>query len=72
MLRPHRKFNRVDATRTNMTKLTDLLKSALEKKKGQHHLENTDGVDAKKDNKKRTAPPVPAGKPMKKASGRGR
>ncbi len=55
-----------------MSKLTDLLKSALEKKKGQHHLENADGIDAKNDSKKKTAPPVPAGKPMKKASGRGR
>lgn len=55
-----------------MSKLTDTLKAALEKKKGQHHLENTDGVDAKKDAKKKTAPPAPAGRPMKKAAGRGR
>lgn len=55
-----------------MSKLTDTLKAALAKKKGQHHLENTDGVDGKKDTKGRTPPPAPAGRPMKKAAGRGR
>lgn len=54
-----------------MSKLTDTLKAALAKKKGQHHVENTDGVAVEKKAKK-TAPPVSAGKPMKKASGRGR
>lgn len=55
-----------------MTKLTDLLKSALEKKKGQHHLENTDGVDTSNSKKSKTPPPAPGGRPMKKAAGRGR
>jgi hypothetical protein len=54
-----------------MSKLTDTLKAALAKKKGQHHLENTDGVSVEKKAKK-TSPPVGAGKPMKKAAGRGR
>jgi hypothetical protein len=55
-----------------MSKLTDTLKAALAKKKGQHHVENSDGVAV--DNKaKKTAPPVgAAGRPMKKAAGRGR
>lgn len=54
-----------------MSKLTDTLKAALAKKQGRHHLENEDGVAVEKKSKK-TAPPVPAGKPMKKAAGRGR
>jgi hypothetical protein len=54
-----------------MSKLTDTLKAALAKKKGQHHVENNDSatVDTKA---KKTAPPVGAGRPMKKAAGRGR
>ena len=54
-----------------MSKLTDTLKAALAKKKGQHHMENEDGVAVEKKAKKST-PPVGAGKPMKKAAGRGR
>jgi len=54
-----------------MSKLTDTLKAALAKKKGQHHVENADGVAVEKKAKK-TAPPVGAVKPMKKAAGRGR
>jgi hypothetical protein len=54
-----------------MSKLTDTLKAALAKKKGQHHMENDDGVAVEKKAKK-TAPPVGAGKPMRKAAGRGR
>jgi hypothetical protein len=54
-----------------MSKLTDTLKAALAKKQGKHHLENEDGATVEKKAKK-TAPPVPAGKPMKKAAGRGR
>ena len=55
-----------------MSKLTDTLKAALAKKKGQHHVENADGVAVEKKAKK-TSPPVgAAGKPMKKAAGRGR
>lgn len=72
MLKPQHKFNLVDVTKTNMSKLTDVLKSALEKKKGQHHLENTEGVDAGKSKKSKTPPPTPGGRPMKKAAGRGR
>jgi hypothetical protein len=55
-----------------MSRLTDTLKAALAKKKGQHHVENTDGatVDTKA---KKTAPALgAAGRPMKKAAGRGR
>jgi hypothetical protein len=54
-----------------MSKLTDTLKAALAKKKGQHHMENEDGVAVEKKAKK-TAPAGGAGKPMKKAAGRGR
>jgi hypothetical protein len=43
----------------------------LAKKKGQHHVEKADGATVEKKSKK-TAPPVGAGKPMKKAAGRGR
>jgi hypothetical protein len=55
-----------------MSKLTDTLKAALTKKQGKHHVENTDGTTV--DNKaKKTPPPVgAAGKPMRKAAGRGR
>ena len=55
-----------------MSKLTDTLKAALAKKKGQHHLENEDGLNDDKSAKKKTAPPATAGKPVKKVSGRGR
>jgi hypothetical protein len=54
-----------------MSKLTDTLKAALAKKQGRHHIENDNGVATEKKAKK-TAPPVGAGKPMKKAAGRGR
>jgi len=54
-----------------MSKLTDTLKAALAKKQGKHHLENEDGVTVEKKAKK-TTPPAPAGKPMKKVTGRGR
>ncbi len=55
-----------------MSKLTDTLKAALAKKKGQHHVENTDGATVEKKAKK-TPPPVGGtGKPMRKAAGRGR
>ena len=55
-----------------MSKLTDTLKAALAKKQGKHHVENADGATV--DNKpKKTPPPVGgAGKPMRKAAGRGR
>jgi hypothetical protein len=55
-----------------MSKLTDTLKAALAKKKGQHHVENADGIAVEKKAKK-TPPPVgAAGKPIRKAAGRGR
>lgn len=54
-----------------MSKLTDTLKAALAKKQGRHHLENEDGVTVEKKSK-RTAPPVGAGRLMKKVTGRGR
>lgn len=55
-----------------MSKFTDTLKQALAKKKGQHHLENDDApaVDGKKSKTKSV--PVITGRPIKKASGRGR
>jgi hypothetical protein len=55
-----------------MSKLTDTLKAALAKKQGRQHIENDDGATV--DNKsKKTAPPTgSAGRPMKKAAGRGR
>jgi hypothetical protein len=46
------------------------LKAALEKKHAAQHPEAKDNKDATV--KKKTAPPVGAGKPMKKAAGRGR
>ena len=55
-----------------MSKLTDTLKAALAKKQGKHHMENEDGAAVEKKAKK-TPPPVgAAGKPMRKAAGRGR
>ena len=54
-----------------MSKLTYTLKAALAKKQGKHHLENEEGASVEKKAKK-TAPPVGASKPMKKAAGRGR
>lgn len=54
-----------------MSKLTDTLKAALAKKQGKHHLENEEGTTVEKKTKK-TAPSAGAGRPMKKAAGRGR
>jgi hypothetical protein len=54
-----------------MSKLTDTLKAALAKKQGKHHVENADGVAVEK-KAKNSAPTGGAGKPMKKAAGRGR
>jgi hypothetical protein len=54
-----------------MSKLTDTLNAALAKKHAAAHPDvKADGKDEKA--KKKTAPPVGAGKPMKKAAGRGR
>lgn len=54
-----------------MTKFTDTLKSALAKKKGQPHV---DGADAPTSDKKSKTKPIPVitGRPVKKATGRGR
>ena len=71
MQRPRLKYNQDHVAKTNMSKLTDTLRAALAKKEGKHHLENEEGVTVEKKAKK-TAPPIGAGKPMKKASGRGR
>ena len=53
-----------------MSKMSDLLKKALDKKKGVRHMEN-DGVAETKVKKIKTAPPV-GKKPPTKSAGRGR
>ena len=55
-----------------MSKLTDTLKAALAKKQGKHHIENEDGATVDNKAKKTTPPMGAAGRPMKKAAGRGR
>lgn len=54
-----------------MSKLTDTLKAALAKKQGRQHIENDDGV-AVNNKTRKTSAPAGAGRPMKKAAGRGR
>ena len=53
-----------------MSKLTDTLKQALEKKKGIHHIE-PDGSPAVESKAKRTGS-GPARKPVTRQAGRGR
>ena len=54
-----------------MTKFTDTLKAALEKKHAAAHPDTkTDGDPDRK--KVRRSPPVITGKPVKKVTGRGR
>lgn len=54
-----------------MSKMTDLLKKALAKKQGQHHLENDDApVIERKAGKQRA--PVIGKKPPTRSAGRGR
>lgn len=55
-----------------MSKLTDTLKAALDKKKGIHHLDGTDaGTTVEKKTKVKSA--APAGKkPPTRSAGRGR
>jgi len=53
-----------------MSKVSDTLKRALEKKQGKTHIEG-DGA-ATTDKKVKKAVPVITGRPMKKAAGRGR
>ena len=53
-----------------MSKLSDQIKAALDKKKGIHHSENTDAPVEKKA-KAKTAPPA-GKKPPTRSAGRGR
>ena len=53
-----------------MSKISDTLKRALEKKQGKTHLEGD--ATATTDKKVKKAVPVITGRPMKKAAGRGR
>jgi hypothetical protein len=54
-----------------MSKLTDTLKKALEKKQGTHHVDNSDTpVVAKKTSRPQTS--VMGKKPPTKSAGRGR
>lgn len=56
-----------------MTKHTDVLKAALEKKRAAQHPEQHDSKDSKPTVKPLgSAGPSTAGKPMKKVTGRGR
>jgi hypothetical protein len=54
-----------------MSKLTDTLKQALQKKKGNNHVD-VDADTAVDKKIKSKAVPVITGRPIKKASGRGR
>jgi hypothetical protein len=54
-----------------MSKLTDTLKAALDKKKGVHHLENDGAVVDAKAKKVKSAPPT-SKKPATRSAGRGR
>jgi hypothetical protein len=56
-----------------MSKMSDFLKKAAEKKKGIHHVENADSPAIEKKVSKATAPaPAPAKKPPTRSAGRGR
>jgi hypothetical protein len=54
-----------------MTKMTDLLKKALDKKKGIHHPENDDTAQVEKKTAKQRAPVI-GKKPPTRSAGRGR
>jgi hypothetical protein len=54
-----------------MSKLTDTLKAALEKKKGVHHVE-PDGAPAVEKKTKKTSSATTIKKPPAKSAGRGR
>jgi hypothetical protein len=54
-----------------MSKLSDTLKAALDKKRGIHHPETTDAPAVEKKNKIKTAP-VAGKKPPTRSAGRGR
>lgn len=65
---------RLDAKKKEreMSKLSDTLAKALAKKQGRTHVDGSDATIVEKKTKK-TAPPMgAAGRPMKKAAGRGR
>jgi hypothetical protein len=54
-----------------MSKLSDLLKTALAKKQGTHHLENQDAPEVQKSTGKQRAPVI-GKKPPTRSAGRGR
>ena len=54
-----------------MSKMTDLLKKALDKKKGIHHPEGADAPTVEKKVSKATSP-APSKKPPTRSAGRGR
>jgi hypothetical protein len=54
-----------------MSKLTDTLKAALEKKKGHHHIE-PDGAPTAEKKAKKTGATATVKKPPAKSAGRGR
>jgi hypothetical protein len=54
-----------------MSKLTDTLKAALEKKKGVHHIE-PDAAPTVEKKAKKTGAVTPVKKPPAKSAGRGR
>jgi hypothetical protein len=54
-----------------MSKMSDLLKKALYKKKGIHHIENEDAPQAESKKAKQRAPVI-GKKPPTRSAGRGR
>jgi hypothetical protein len=54
-----------------MSKMTDLLKQALDKKKGMHHPEGADAPTVEKKTVKQRAPVI-GKKPPTRSAGRGR
>ena len=54
-----------------MSKMSDVLKQALAKKQGTHHLENEDAPAAEKKASKQRAPVI-GKKPPTRSAGRGR
>lgn len=54
-----------------MSKMTDLLKKALDKKKGIHHPEN-DGAPSIEKKVNKASAPAPSKKPPTRSAGRGR
>jgi hypothetical protein len=54
-----------------MSKMSDLLKKALDKKRGIHHIENEDAPAVEKKTTKQRAPVI-GKKPPTRSAGRGR